>query len=318
MTSTRIANAVEPPNVGVSRPATSRAPRRPRRSRGQVLLPYVLILPGGLIVGAFVILAIVYTVRSSFTDWDASRLSTSWVGLDNYSALLKDPDFRASLVRAAVFVLGVILISLVSGFLIAVLLDAKFPGRTAVRMVVVAPWVLSEIAVGVVWSLVLAPEGIAQRLLSHVGVDVNPLGGAHSAMVALVLVECWRSVGLVTVLILAGLQAVNPELYEAATIDGAGAVRRRLSITLPLVRPTIMVAAILLLIGNFNLVSIIFALTGGGPVDATSTTALYMYNESFKYFHFGYASAVAVTMSIINMIAMVIFMAVGGRQEISE
>ena len=136
---------------------------------------------------------------------------------------------------------------------------------------------------------------------------MNTAGGA---MVCLVLVEVWRSVGFVTVMVLASLQTIDRALYEAAKVDGAGAARITWSITIPLVAPSLIIASILLLIGNFNLVTMIIALTAGGPVSATTTMALYMYQQSFVYFHIGYGASIAIVMSIINVVAMLIFMAI--------
>lgn len=310
----------------IIRPAGSPGPRAkpmdPKRRRPgglhRRLLPYLLVLPATIMIGIFVVLSLVYTFRSSFTNWDAARLTISWVGWNNFKRLFKDDQFVSSLWHSAVFVIGVVVISVVAGVLIAVMLNFRFRGRTAVRVIVMVPWILSEIAVGVVWTLILAPDGVFATVLKHLGIDINPLGGSVSAMIFLILVESWRSIGLVTVIVLASLQTINPDLYEAASLDGASARQSFFKITLPLLRSTVTVVSVLLLIGNFNIVSLILSLTAGGPTGATTTTALYMYKESFVYFHFGYASAVAVAMSVINVIALVIMVAVGGRKDYSE
>lgn len=271
---------------------------------GGGVLPYALLTPGLLIVGAFTVLALSFTVFASFTDWDIGKPQWKFIGFGNFVRAAADPLMISSLVAAFVFVVSVVALSVATGFIIAVGLNRKFRAQGFMRGVVVVPWVISELATGVFWSLLLNTDGI---LGSPLG---GPLNAAWSAMIALILVEVWRSVGFVTVMVLASLQTVDQSLYEAAKVDGASRFRMTWSITIPLVAPSLVIASILLMIGNFNLVTMIIALTGGGPISATTTTALYMYQQSFVYFHIGYGSSIAVVMSIINVVAMLIFMLV--------
>ncbi|NJI59464.1 sugar ABC transporter permease [Microbacterium oxydans] len=287
------------PDPGPARPRVAASPRKVRRD----FLPYALIAPGALLVVGFTVIALGFTLISSFTDWDVGRLNTTFIGIDNYLRAFRDPEMVASLWRSGIFVLSVVALSTAAGFLLAVALNRRFPGRGAVRALVVLPWVISEMASGVFWALILKNDGI----LSAFGLEQSPLESPAGAMTALILVESWRSIGFVTVMVLAGLQSIDPGLYEAAKIDGATAGRITWSITLPLVSPTVLIAAILLMIGNFNLVTMIIALTAGGPITATTTTALYMYNQSFTYFHLGYGAAIAMIMSVFNVIAMFAF-----------
>ena len=238
---------------------------------------------------------------ASFTNWHIGRPQWSFIGFGNYLRAAADPLMISSLVASLVFVTSVVAISVSAGFVIAVALNRKFRGRAAMRGLVVVPWVISELATGVFWSLLLRTDGPLGQLFN------GPLNSATGAMVALILVEVWRSVGFVTVMTLASLQSIDPSLYEAAKVDGAGRLRTTWSITLPLVTPTLVIASILLMIGNFNLVTIIIALTGGGPISATTTTALYMYQQSFVYFHIGYGATIAIVMSVINVLAMLVF-----------
>jgi ABC-type sugar transport system permease subunit len=285
--------------------ATSRmTTTRSDRADSAGALPYVLLAPGLLVVGAFTVLALTFTVFASFTDWDIGKPKWKFIGFGNFVRQVSDPLMISSLAAALIFVVSVVALSVIIGFIIAVGLNRKFKAQAFMRGVVVVPWVISELATGVFWSLLLATDGVLGRLLG------GPMNTAWSAMVALILVEVWRSVGFVTVMSLASLQTVDQSLYEAAKVDGASRFRMTWSITIPLVAPGLIVASILLMIGNFNLVTMIIALTGGGPISATTTTALYMYQQSFVYFHIGYGSSIAVVMSIINVIAMLLFMLV--------
>lgn len=265
-------------------------------------LPYLLLTPGLLMVGAFTVMTLGYTAAVSFTNLDFGELDWQFIGFGNYVRAWVDPLMIASLLASLVFVSSVVVLSVALGFIIAVGLNRRFPGQGVMRGMVVVPWVISELATGVFWSLLLATDGVLGRLLG------GPLNTAWGAMVALVLVEVWRSVGFVTVMVLASLQTVDQTLYEAARVDGATRARMLRSITIPLVTPSLVIASILLTIGNFNLVTVIIALTGGGPITATTTTALYMYQQSFVYFHIGYGSAIAMVMSILNVLAMLLFM----------
>jgi ABC-type sugar transport system permease subunit len=260
--------------------------------------------PGAVFVGAFTLLALAYTLFASSTDWDIGKPRWNFVGFGNFVRATFDPLMISSLAASLVFVGSVVLLSVVVGFTIAVALNRKFPGRSMMRALVVVPWVISELATGVFWSLLLRTDGILGQAFG------GPLNSADGAMISLILVETWRSVGFVTVMVLASLQSIDQSLYEAAKVDGASRFRMTWSITIPLVTPALVTAAILLMVGNFNLVTIIIALTGGGPISATTTTALYMYQQSFVYFHIGYGATIAIVMSVINVLAMMIFMAI--------
>jgi multiple sugar transport system permease protein len=267
-------------------------------------LPYLLVGPGAVFVGAFTLLALAYTVFASFTDWDIGKPKWNFIGFGNFVRAALDPLMLSSLAASLVFVGSVVFLSVVVGFAIAVALNRKFRGRSTMRALVVVPWVISELATGVFWSLLLRTDGILGQALG------GPLNSANGAMISLILVETWRSVGFVTVMVLASLQSIDQSLYEAAKVDGASRFRITWSITVPLVTPSLVTAAILLMVGNFNLVTIIIALTGGGPISATTTTALYMYQQSFVYFHIGYGATIAIVMSVVNVLAMMVFMAI--------
>jgi ABC-type sugar transport system permease subunit len=265
-------------------------------------LPYLLVGPGAIFVGAFTLLSLAYTVFASFTDWDIGRPKWNFIGFGNFVRAALDPLMISSLLASLVFVISVVFISVVVGFIIAVALNRKFGGQSSMRALVVVPWVISELATGVFWSLLLRTDGILGQVFG------GPLNTANGAMISLILVEVWRSVGFVTVMMLASLQSIDQSLYEAAKVDGASRARMTWSITVPMVTPSLVTAAILLMVGNFNLVTIIIALTGGGPISATTTTALYMYQQSFVYFHIGYGATIAIVMSVVNVLFMIVFM----------
>lgn len=267
------------------------------------LFPYALIAPAGILVAGFTVLSLLFTGVASFTNWDIAKRGISFIGAANYLRAIGDAELLGSFTRSAIFVTCVTIVSATVGFLLAVAVNRKLRGQSALRAFIVVPWVISELTTGVFWMILLMPDAPLGHVLG------GPLRTGAGAMTALILVESWRSIGFAMVMMLASLQSIDESLYEAARVDGAGGWRITWLITLPLVSPTLLIVAILLMIGNFNLVTIILALTGGGPIDATKTVALHMYQYSFQYFQIGYGSAIAIMMSVVNVIAMGIFIA---------
>lgn len=279
----------------------TRAPSAKAGGQRIDLFPYWLIAPAVLLVGAFTALSLIFTAGASLTDWDIGHPAVSFIGIQNYLRALLDQDLIAAFGRSAIFVLSVTVLSCAIGFLLAVAVNRKARNQGFIRAIIIIPWVISELATGAFWLILLMPD-------APLGVLTNgPLRTGVGAMIALILIETWRSIGFAMVMILAGLQSVDESLYEAARVDGASRWGMTWLITLPLVSPTLLVVSILLMIGNFNLVTIIISLTGGGPIDATTTTALYMYDHSFQYFHIGYGSTIAILMSVVNIAAMLVF-----------
>ena len=180
--------------------------------------------------------------------------------------------------------------------------------RTFYRSTVVLPWALTAVVVGVMWRWMLIPDiGIVNYALSGLGINVSFFLSPAAAMATMILVEVWRSTGYGMILVLAGLQGIEPSLYEAARIDGAGFWRALRHITLPLLVPTLLVATILLSIRSVNLIDIPLVVTGGGPARMTETLGLYMWKESFSFHHIGYGSAVAIVMFAINLALTVLY-----------
>ncbi len=288
--------------MGVVAAATvAAADRLPIDKRPGDPFPYLLVAPAAVLVGSFTILSLIFTGIISLTDWDVARRGISFIGFNNYVRAFFHEELTRSWARSVVFVLSVTVLSAMIGFLLAVAVNRKFQGQGIVRAMIVVPWVISELATGVFWMILLMPDAPLGAVTG------GPLTTTKGAMFALIMVETWRSIGFAMVIVLASLQAIDESLYEAARIDGASGWQQTWLITFPLVSPSLLVVSILLMIGNFNLVTIIIALTGGGPIDATTTVALHMYQHSFQYFHIGYGSTIAILMSVVNVVAMLGF-----------
>lgn len=287
------------------RAATARpASRRRRRGPGRTHAELALFLGPALVVyTTFVLLPIGLAFWYAMYRWNGIGPLTDFVGLDNYRRALRDPAFLGSIRHNAIIIALSLTLQLPLALGLAVLLNARLRGRTLLRTVVFAPFVLSEVVTGVIWLLILQPDGLADRALQAVG-----LGGLVQLWLAdrsivlatMFVVVTWKYIGFAIILFLAGLQGIPRELAEAAEVDGASKPRVFRYITVPLLGPTIRVWAFLSIIGSLQLFDLIWIMTLGGPANASSTMATYMVDRGFRRYQFGYGSAVAVILFLIS------------------
>ena len=283
----------KPPPTGRARPGRRRV--LTRRS-----VPYLLIMPAVLGFALFKAYPIVASFWISLTTGNGA--TRQFAGLANYRRLLEDPLFWTALENTALILVVQVPLMLGLALLIALGLDSvKVWLRPLWRLGVFVPSLTGLVATGVMFSVILNHDaGLLNWLLSLFGVDrVDWLGSPSWARVAVVLVLTWHYTGYNAVMYLAGLQGVPTELYEAAKVDGAGPIRRFVSITLPQLRPILLLTVVLSTIGTLQLFDEPYVLTGGGPDNATLTVTMYLYNNGFKFFDFGYASALAYALALI-------------------
>ncbi|MFE2556171.1 carbohydrate ABC transporter permease [Streptomyces sp. NPDC059352] len=284
--------------AGRGRAGRTRPGRRRVLTRDSV--PYLLIMPAVLGFAIFKAYPIAASFWISLTtgNGDASRFA----GLANYRRLLNDPLFWTALKNTALILVVQVPLMLGLALLVALGLNStKVWLRPLWRLGVFVPSLTGLVAAGVMFSVILNRDaGLLNWVLSLFGIDrVNWLGSSFWARVGVVLVITWHYTGYNAVMYLAGLQGIPKELYEAAMVDGAGPVRRFLSITLPQLRPILLLTVVLSTIGTLQLFDEPYVLTGGGPDNATLTVTMYLYNNGFKYFDFGYASALAYALALI-------------------
>jgi multiple sugar transport system permease protein len=216
-----------------------------------------------------------------------------FVGLSNWSALLSDARFWGALRTTLYFVAVAVSAELVLGLAFAMLLHASFRGRGLMRAAVLVPWAIPTVVAARLWSwLFNVDHGLIPSLLP--GQDVNWLGTPGYALHAGILVDVWKTTPFVTLILLAGLQAIPPELSRAAQLDGAGPLRIFWSITLPLLRPAIAVAAVFRGLDAMRVFDAVYVLTGGGPANTTETLSIYAYKTMMRSGDFGYGSTIAV------------------------
>ena len=278
--------------------------RRARRPKlGRTLLPYSFFLPAFLLVAAVSFIPLGYAVTQSLHAADYLGMGR-FVGLQNYVRFFEDGRGLANLGRALVFVGGSVALALPLGFGLACVLNQPIRFRGFFRTVLILPWLVSNLVVALLWAWLLNGQfGPIAYLVSLMGGQMpNAVTSPAYAMPALIVANVWHSYPLVMVFVLAALQTVPAELYEAARIDGASAWQRFRLITLPMVRNTTLVVLVLTTLHTFNNVTMVFIMTGGGPVGSTETLALRVFLEEFKYYQTGIASAAAVVIFSLNLL----------------
>ncbi|MFD7620640.1 carbohydrate ABC transporter permease [Streptomyces sp. NPDC059802] len=288
-----------PAGLGTTNRTGRTRPRR-RRLLSRTSVPYLLIMPAVLGFAIFKAYPIVASLWISLTTGNGA--GRHFTGLDNYQRLLNDPLFWTALKNTALILVVQVPLMLGLALLVALGLNStKVWLRPLWRLGVFIPSLTGLVAAGVMFSVILNRDaGLLNWVLSLFGIDrVNWLGSPFWARVGVVLVITWHYTGYNAVIYLAGLQGIPQELYEAAKVDGAGPIRRFVSITLPQLRPILLLTVVLSTIGTLQLFDEPYVLTGGGPDNATLTVTMYLYNNGFKYFDFGYASALAYALALI-------------------
>jgi len=294
-------------------PVTRASPRRSRelseRALGVVMLaPMLLVL----------LLVIGYPLVDSFwLSLHRANLATPeqgqpFVGLGNYLYAFRQPDFWYSIQRTLYFTVLSVALELVLGLLFAVLLNERFRGNLGARLAMIFPWALLTVSNGVLWAWILNPTyGVANALLVQLGILDTPkpwLSDTFWTMNVIILADAWKTVPNMTLLLLAGLQPISADLYEAAEVDGATRWQKFTGITLPLLRPVILVAVALRTIGAFKVFDIIYVLTGnGGPANSTKVIAFYDYDQAFHYLFFGYGAAISWLITAFMLVMIVIY-----------
>jgi multiple sugar transport system permease protein len=289
-------------------------PQRERRQAWLLLAPMLLMM--------FLLTAwpLARTLWLSFTDagliGDGS--APNWVGSDNFIYALTDPDFRAALWRTLYFTVVSVIFEGFIGVLVALLLNQKFRGRSALRVLVILPWALPTIVNATMWRLNFNPDyGSINALFSQLGlIDTyrSWLGDPSSAINAVMFADIWKNYPLITLLVLAALQTIPEDLFEAARLDGASAFLRFRKITLPAIAAPLAVALILRTIDAFKVFDIIYVMTRGGPLDSTKTVSFFVYQESFSYLRAGSGAAYAIFMTLICALLILVYMVMLLRQ----
>ena len=304
---------------GTAGPGAGPAPSGPRRRRSrrgasEARAGLLLALPFVLLFAVFTAWPVLQSMFMSFTDMRISDIRTpfavDFVGLENYRAAFADPVFRRAALNTGVFVLLGVPLTITAGLAAALALNTGVGRlRSVFRIGFYSPVITSIVAVAVVWRFLLQPgTGLVNTVLGWVGIGgPHWLGDQRTALLSLVVMAVWRNFGTSMIIFLAGLQAVDPALHEAAALDGAGRWQRFVGVTLPAIRPTMLFVLVTTSIGYLQFFEEPFVMTSGGPLNATVSASMYTYNQ-FGFGNYGVAGAMAyLTFLVIGVVTLVQF-----------
>ncbi|GGP87415.1 carbohydrate ABC transporter permease [Streptosporangium pseudovulgare] len=282
----------------------STANHRMRRPRGAARTPYLLIAPAVIAMVGFLVYPMASVIYYSLQNYNVTKpWDNGFAGLDNFRRLLfEDPLFWQSLGFSVRWVGVEVGLQLVFGLILALIVNETFVGRGLSRALVFSPWAVSGVLTTGIWVLLYNPTTGVSRYLADLGlIEYGAAPLAHSGTVfwAAVLAELWRGVPFFAILLLADLQSIPRELYEAASVDGATRRQRFLNVTLPHLKDAIVLSTLLRCVWEFNNVDLLYTLTGGGPAHATTTLPLYVASKAAQSHDFGYGSALTTAAFLI-------------------
>jgi multiple sugar transport system permease protein len=244
--------------------------------------------------------------------------ATHFIGIDNFIAIARDPVFWASLGRTALWIGITVPLQLALGFVTALLLNQQFRWRPLARSLILIPWALPSVVIGLMWSWIYHPQvGLLNDLLLRVGMlnsAIPWLADPATALYSIIAALVWQGFPFFAIMILAGLQTIPANLYEAAAIDGATTWQQFVEITLPGLKSVLVTAVMLRIIWVANSMDVIYVMTGGGPGYATHTLPLYAFKRTYSSMDFGYGSALAVTFALLLLGFIVLYLRRMGRE----
>jgi putative chitobiose transport system permease protein len=263
------------------------------------LTPYLFLAPALLVLGIFFFWPLAHAVHLSFTDYQLGG-AAHWIGLRHYARLWEDPLFWQATGQTFLFLLGVVPPLVGLSLVLAVVVNRAVPGIRFFRAAYYLPVVVSMVVVGIAWRWLYAEQGLLNGMLESVGLpSVGWLTSPDLAIWAVMAVTVWKGLGYYMVIYLAGLQTIPNELHEAAQLDGANRLQAHLAITVPLMRPSIALVAIISSISALKVFTEIFVMTGGGPLNRTQTLVYHLYEQGFTNGDFGYACALGVVLFLL-------------------
>lgn len=291
----------------------------PRSRQRLRLLPYMLVIPIILYEVALIVYPIAQGILGSFQQIElAANRPPRWVGLDNYQRMFSDPAFWKVMQTTLIFTVLVIVVAVGAGLVTALLFNRPFPLRPVARASLMLPWAFPEVPVVMIFIWILSPQfGVVNLLVRWIpGVTQNPqwLQVPWLAMMWVVLIASWKAFPFYSLVILAALQAVPQELYEAARVDGASPLQLFWRITIPSIRSTLELLVVLASIFSFKQFVIIYLMTGGGPSGATETIVMRIFNTAFRFYDYSYATALGVAGFVVSLVIAIFFIVLQARR----
>lgn len=273
-------------------------------TRQKYLFCYLMVAPALLITAVLGIYPMLQSLWMSFVEYDLLRMrefGTPFVGFDNYIAVLSDPRFTQSILNTVIFTVIAVAVTLIFALLLSQVLSANYRGRTAMRMLVMVPWFVPPAVASAIWMWLLNTErSPINFLLQDLGIttgnirflsDATTFGPISIPMLSIIAVRVWNGLPFAIIFLVAALQSIPRSLYEAAEVDGATMWQKFWYVTLPSLRPVLMILTTLLIIGGLGSFEINYIMTGGGPQNLTNIMAVYSYQQAFSFYRFDLASA---------------------------
>lgn len=276
---------------------------------------YWFVLPLIIVMLVFLVYPIAQAAVMSVQNWYMPKVTAeghNFVGLDNYISVLGDRHFIHSVLVTIIYMVVTVAARFLLGLAMALLLNRSFPGRAIARALVIIPWAVPEVVACLVWILMYDKDfGIINYLFTNLGILSQPLGFLTDTTIALpaaMAVNIWKGFPFVAIMLLAGLQSIPGELYEAATVDGANSFQQFRAITMPGLKGLSVITFLLLIIWTIKDFGIAFLLARGGPSRATEILTIYIYQTAFSNFHFGKAAAAGMFMLAFSIVFTIIYM----------
>ncbi|WP_084423239.1 carbohydrate ABC transporter permease [Cohnella thermotolerans] len=306
--------------------ATNTRSARPSVSRRRLLRrlePYLLLLPALVIVLAFFAYPVLKAVQLSFMHYVLFEpQNIAYSGFANFKALFADPVMPRILFNSLVWVVATVGLQFVLGFALALALNKKFRGKNGLQAVVFLPWAVSAFLIGMIFKWMFNQQnGLINHLLMGLGLIDRPvafLAIPHTSIIPVIIAMIWYGVPFFGIMILAALQSVPHEIHEAADIDGAGRVRQLFQITIPYIKPTLVLTVLLRVIWVFNSADLIYIMTGGGPANTSDNLPSYIFNKVGYTTDFGQASALGVLMLVVLTLYTIVFLRITKYREAGE
>lgn len=291
----------------------STRPHMGRRKREDLILAAILLAPAMLIILAVTVYPFLRSFWISLHKWNLARPQEGrpFIGFQNYIDTIKDPIFLDSLQVTLMFVVAAVILEILLAIGIALMLNRPFRGQWLVRMLALLPWAIPSVVNGIMWKWILNPSyGSLNGLLYSLGIIdkyIIWLGDPKLALAMVVVADIWKETPFIMLLVLAALQTIPHDLYEAARVDGSNAIQSFFHITLPLIRPTLFVAVALRTIWALKSFDLIYTLTAGGPSGGTTVVGYYTYLKSFVSLQLGRGAAVAYIMTFAVLIMVILY-----------
>jgi len=266
-------------------------------------VPYLFLLPAGVLLLVFFFIPFVQTIILSFQDYSSNIYNPVWIGLQNYVKLFHSPVFYKVLFNTFVYLFIAVPILAVVPLFLAILINNKIKGVTLYKILIYLPVIVSIVVAAIAFKWLYAEQGILNYAIGLLGFEsIGWLTDTRFSLISVIVVTIWKGIGYYMMIYLAALMSVPKELYEACDIDGASALRKHLTVTIPHIMPTLALVSTISAISAMKVFAEIYVMTKGGPLNSSKTIVYYIYERAFENLDLGYASAMAVVLLIIVMI----------------